>query len=66
MGERRTVNPCVEGSSPSVGVQFLPIYPVVEKVLDFADIVVMNTCLLQQKYDFGNVSLVQLDRTIAF
>ena len=40
--ERRTVNPCVEGSSPSVGVQFLPIYQVVEKVLDFADIVVMN------------------------
>ena len=42
---------------------FLPIYQVVEKVLDFADVVVM---ILQQKYDFGNVSLVQLDRTIAF
>ena len=53
------------GSNP-VGNASLPIYQVVEKVLDFADIVVMNLCLLHQKYDFGNVSLVQLDRTIAF
>ena len=33
----------------------LPIYQVVEKVLDFADIDVMNSCSLQQKYDFGNI-----------
>ena len=53
------------GSNP-VGNARLPIYQVVEKVLDFADVVVINSCLLQQKCDFGNVSLVQLDRTIAF
>ena len=52
------------GSKPSL--EAIPIYQVVEKVLDFVDIVVMISCLLQQKYDFGNVSLVQLDRTIAF
>ena len=36
--------------------QFLPIYLVVEKVLDFADIVVDSK---QQKYDFGNVDIAQ-------
>ena len=34
----------------SLGTPVLPIYPVVEKVLDFADIVVDSK---QQKYDFG-------------
>ena len=40
---------------------FLPIYQVVEKVLDFANVVVYI-----KKCDFGNVDVAQLDRTIAF